>query len=735
MLRAPRSRCVRAAAWALLLTLFVSAGLLAPPRAEARGASAAEDEFDREVEREIRAQDRLERSARAQDRDLKGLIQRYNQRVLDEGSPLTQFLLGRIYGLDKQVDVAVRHMQGAINKKPEFHQAHYRLAILYIASNDLANARQSLAAALQQRPDKIEYLLMAAKFATLGRDPQEAKRAAEAVLRVDPEQDEAREMLATAYMLLEQWEQAQRALETLIRKEPQAIALRARWVECALQLKKWDAASGELRNLLSVAPKDPGLRQMMVRAHMGRGDPAAAIKVLQAMAAEDPADWRSRSILAELLLGTGETAAARVELLAVLASLSSAPVSEQTKIARAHTLQLLAFSAVTEGRALRGQEDAAAQERARALDDEIVRRLGEADTLIPLPPHLLDTMQVTLAQLGRHKERLPYLRRLRAGMTGQPEELKRLDEVIGLLESGQSEAPGATRSAAGAMADLIRRCTHEDEVVRREALHEYYDLNIPLVDPIVYQRHEPRVEPDALCRFWVVRILSRFETGTADPEIVRIAARYVGLALEDPVSSVRRGAAAGLGKIAAPAGLLYLIPHLFAMPLEVLPDGEDERQALEEEYNATRAAFSALTGRVDLEIGGGAWIALDAAEANRRAWRTWLDTPDGVAARLAGLDDLAQVRDVDPRWQLRYILVDVIQTKPAVPDAVARKAYQVLRDRVQALSAKERQGDPWWQTFPMFSDESTAGDGLGAVRTAIRGWWETARPKAAGSGR
>lgn len=746
---------------AILVLVLGCACVALVPDASARGGESrrlSERELDRVVEREMKAQDRQIRSAETQGRTLDGLIRRYTQRALDENTGLAHFLHGRILAVAamKQKDPAaamaalpasLEPLQTATRLQPGFHQAHYRLAVVHIfqakqaATKAAADAHRRAAEpaileARRLRPEETSYILThAVEILAPKGDSQGVKRAAETVLRIDSENDTARELLARSYMALEDYARAQRVVATLVRKNPQAIPLRVWWVECSLLQEKWDEAIGELKTLLAAVPKDPTFQQMLLRAYMGKGDAPAARKLLEQRLEQAPKDTGVRLALVEVLLAMRDLEGARREAERVLRDLPTETTEQQAQVVRAQRLRalgMLIFSLDSIARPLAQkaakEEDEVAMRRAKSLFNEVLRRIEEIDRLSGgrLAVPLLDSAQVTLAILGRHPERVPYLERMIALLDDEPEAQAKLREVLADVKAGKTaQQPAETHPIVA----LMRRCVDPDPVVRRAALHEYYELNLPFVDAAIYRRHDHRIEPDALCRLWVVKILSRFESGTADAEIVRIAARYTGLALEDPASMVRREAAQGLGKIGAPAGLIYLLPHLAAMELETLPKTESEREDLEREYNATRMALGQLTGRIDYEIGDDSWIELQDAADNREGWQRWLDTKDGVAKRLEGMADLGEVRDVDPRWQLRYILADVIAVEPPAPAPVALAAYKVLRDRIQALPEAERRADPWWKTFPIYPDAEVDESTLPKLRSELKGWWNSARPR------
>ena len=59
-----------------------------------------------------------------------------------------------------------------------------------------------------------------------------------------------------------------------------------------------------------------------------------------------------------------------------------------------------------------------------------------------------------------------------------------------------------------------------------EAFFHYRNLDVSSIKELA-KRWNPKVERDPLCRFWVVKILGRFESGTAKPEVVQTAASLI----------------------------------------------------------------------------------------------------------------------------------------------------------------------------------------------------------------
>ena len=166
-------------------------------------------------------------------------------------------------------------------------------------------------------------------------------------------------------------------------------------------------------------------------------------------------------------------------------------------------------------------------------------------------------------------------------------------------------------------------------------------------------------------------------------------------------------------------GVIYLTPHLKAMVLEPVPEEPAARRTLEREFNAARLAMCELTGRQDLMLTEGSWVPAARMAEIRDGWMQWLDTEEGAAVRLEALAEIKEITVIDPRWQLRYVLVDVIRPSPA---SVALASYRVLRDLVQGLGEKAA-ADPWWKTFPLVPDAELDAMPLTKLRDRVKGWW------------
>ncbi len=507
------------------------------------------------------------------------------------------------------------------------------------------------------------------------------------VRRKKPDHPQVDPLAIQMHIDQKQWREADSIARRMLQADPHDWQVRRILAICRMQLKYWEHALPHLKALLRKFPRDLGVRRGLIDSLLALErwqEVAAELRQFNRLVKNDPLT------LWQLGLSTFQV--------------GSNIMNEAFKTQDAEKVK-------------------AAQAKAQTWFGEAAEALVALDKLKPNTLHVLDLLQTIYTFLGEREKLVATLKRM-LPLIEDPEKKQQLQDMLKRVEEGGTpgespgDAPGWKRNP---LAELLERCVHPDPAVRKQALSEYHDHDLPFVDPIIYRRYDPKVEPDAECRLLVVRILGTYRTGEADPEVVRSVSRYVALALEDPVLQVRTVAAEELGNIGAKTGILYVIPQFTSLRLSPLPADPDARSALVAEYNACRLALVALTGRNDVAISARNWILADGMEKNRDGWTTWLDGPAGVATRLAALKELRAIDDVDPRWHLRYILVDVLRPEPA-PSGIALESYRVLRDRVQAFGDKVA-ADPWWKSFPVIPDSEVTGDKLPQIRERMKTWW------------
>ncbi|MDJ0521436.1 MAG: hypothetical protein QNJ90_05105 [Planctomycetota bacterium] len=664
---------------------------------------------------------------------INALVARYRQAMQTQGSALSYYLFGRI--LFKQSEAerhrdkrkkedAIRAMEAAQARGAGWF-AKYALAYIHFTTGDVKRGEAMLTDLLRTHSDREEVMTLHAQL-MLGRGRfADLKTLAERLLKKNINNMRAREFLAMAYMGLKEWKRAERAIDSIVMRGDQRLEPRLWKVECIVQQKDFPRAEQEVLKLIRGRPKNVGLRLVYVDVLVKAKQVKRAIPVMKQVVDFEPTNVGYLGRLSELHLDAGQPAEAEKLLLRALARCEAEP--KASKVLKPYVLRNLAIVSYAQKRY---------EAVAKYLED--LARLGE------LAPHLLDLQQQCYARLKRTPDRIRTLKKLREHMDGRPEQRKQLDQLIAALERGEEGAPGQEIWGRSQLAELIERCAHKDPKVRREALRQYYDLDLPFVDPVVYQRHDHRIESDPECRRIVVQILGRYRVNDANAEIVRIAARYVGFALEDPDQSVRMIAAQELGRIGAPAGIIYLMPYLGLMKLDTSGLTAASREALEKEYNAARSTLSTLTGRQDIEPGAPNWIKVAAAPKHQQAWLAWYDGPDGAIVRAKALSDLDTVERVGPRWPLRYVLSDLMKEPRAdgrtTPPEVWVQTYKLLRRHIQRVKEQkpaEFKADPWWPTFPMWTDESlklpeeraAALQRIAPLRQKITAWWSSLRER------
>jgi len=846
-----RGHVLQRTAAALLTVACVGTALLGDLLGSVRPV-AAEETWERQVERAKREQDRHRESAQRRGQGPQNVLRRYRQRCRDKDDALNNYLLGRAhwYGarsrialrrgrreslsqkdldwIESETNAAVSRMQRALQLDPKFYFSELALAVIEMTRNDLPAAERHIANLRRIKPDLPDGIHLHAELLLARNDTRGIEPAMLRLLKANPADHKARQLLVEVYVGSRQWQKALAHIEKLLESAPTEVELRILRIDCQIGLGRWAAAENGILTLQRVMGESPMLVKRLVDCYAGREDWAAALRETERLIRLLPKSWQARTTRVGILMATQSWEAAVQEIDAIrslaapeawkqigptfllqrgLALVQSGRFEEAAKGLEAlraqqadapEVLGLLQEVYIQLGRHEEAVETVRALQRLVPKDWRVRAMLAEAllgagkweemlteldairglisdedwedqrpiflfqrgfalmrlerfeEALVPLQEvhalrgdalQVMGLMQQILGRLQRPAARLEILEQM-LPLVRAPQAKENLRELIRRLKAGEAiGGPPEELWPQDAVSDLLERCLHVDPEVRRKALFEYLQADLPYVDPLIYKRYHPSVEEDEQCRIWVVRILGKYRVDVADPETVREAARYVAVALEDPTSGVRKVAADELGHLGTPAGFLYLGWFLASKTLDPLPESKAERKDLEEEYNAARLALSALTGRVDTLIGASSWVPPGEMARNREGWHGWFKTPAGVRMHLAALADLAKVGNVGPRWALRYILNDLMRPGP---DEIAAATYRVLRDKIGALGAGKIAADSWWRTFPLYDDAQLEAKGdspqakaaaeralLSDLRKKIRAWWAQLPKKAA----
>ncbi len=759
------------AALALGLAVFALVGgafLVHAAPVEARGAAPAESARDRIVEGEKNKQDAvLQRALNASKGNSKaflgqvaGIVASYRKAKLAQGSALSRYLYGRVlfkqFDFEMQVasrqararkldrrkaDEAVAEMHAALQRDPQLWQARYALAFIHLTLGETKLLEAVLSQLLRTQGHRVQVIAMHAQLLYQKRRWKELKAVASKLLSKNLDNLGARRLLVFAHMGLEEWAKAEQAVLSMLARIPadkSALGLRLEvfemLAECLIQQSKFEAAENKVIELITRYPQEVRLRFLLAKVRQASGNLKGAIQVVKQVT--DTPKYKNHVPyliqLSELYGIDKQLPKAEAVLHRALALCLGTDQTNQSY--RVMVLTRL-------GRVLYLQE----RWKAALVQYEALDRMMKGN----LPPHILDFMQNCYGNLGRTKDLIRTLERLLPHMKGRPANRKKLEDLIKRLKAGgQPGTQPGTQPARGEgelwggrdlLAELIEKIGSRDVKERREGLFIYYQANLPFVDPVVYLRHSPSVEPDPECRLWVVKILSRFNIEEANPEIVRLSSRYVGLCLEDPDQDVRRAAAEGLQRIGSPVAILYLMPYLGYMELDPSQLTESGRKLREKEYNAARTALRQLTGREDTRIGDEPWVLLAQAPEHRKGWMVWYDSEKAVAVRLKALDALDLVDKVGPRWALRYVLSDLVK-KPiplgnggkrrTTPTRVYLRTYRLMKSHVlryKTSRPEEFAKDGAFSSFPVYKDEDITEANIPAMRTSIIKWYASVK--------
>ncbi|MGE0191351.1 MAG: tetratricopeptide repeat protein [Planctomycetota bacterium] len=572
-------------------------------------------------------------------------------------------------------------------------------------------------------------LCATAKDATDG--PARTKRGFDYLVRAvraDGRLWQAKMAMALVYLEAERPADARRVLDDVRRQAPGEIEPQRLYAKLLLDEAAYDEAIPLMEQLLQREADQPEILAALAEACFVAERAEDAVRwFLRLKGMNDGAYWRQNPrwpvMLAQAAMVSGQTELA----LRQMQELRGTPAWNENPRLQAMLIAVLAESGAAPSTVRREVES-----YLQRAPDDLGMRMSAVDLAI-------DAGNVAAAR--DHLELLvPKLEDENAR--------KRATQLLEMLRQGLDPRRGPQRPAGpqpplevpdeSPFVDLLRRCIGDDVEVRRAALQEYLQQEIPVLDRIVYRRVHHDVEPDSTCRILVARILGGFDAASAsDPLVPYTAARNLAYALEDPDPGVRSVVAEELGGIGAPVALLYLQPYLYS--LDLLPTGDAVADKLaEREYNAARVALVKLTGHEDLPATAARWVPLADASAHRDTWTDWFDGPEGQVAVLRALDDLERAAAVEQPpygplvWCHRYIFASCF---PPSPEPVARRAYEVLRAALPTGDPKEAEaadptGHSIFADFPRWTDAELDALGTAKRAEALRTWW---RSKVGGS--
>ena len=522
------------------------------------------------------------------------------------------------------------------------------------------------------------------------------------------------------------------------------------------ELKKPDQADTILRRVRQQAPREIRPLQTHVQILLSNGRFAEAAAALEALYALNPKDEQVAAGLAQTWYRAGDFERAYVALqrIRALPLWGREPAWQLMYLdATLRTNRLDETIALLEGMrssATWHEDPTLQQQLARLYFDhkkDPPRALAELKAYLPRAPgdHAARSLLIDLAvQAGEFPLAKRELKVLVPTLK-DPKHREHAEHLLRALEQGRDprrsmgrqvptkpmgpQAPVAVPEE-GPYVKLLRRCIDPDVTVRRKALQEYYELDLPVAHPIIPARLQHGQEEDPACRIYIVRILGMFNTReTEDVSVPRDIAVVLAWTLEnDPEPEVRQVAAEELGKLGPRASLIYLLAHFAGLHF-ALPDDAEMRKKLETEFNAVRTALVALTGRRDVPVTERSWVQVEDAESNRGAWLAWFEKEAGAATLIEAFDELDSLTPQStaplsvPSFLLKYVFTYCFSGRHR---SVQQRAYRLLRNHVPRDKQGRLPPKGLWKNFPLLDDKVLAETEAKALDAQLLAWWQEA---------
>ena len=488
-------------------------------------------------------------------------------------------------------------------------------------------------------PSPLNYFLLGrARF--YNADPAGARTQMEAALAGNPRFWPALVKLARLAAELRNWQEADarvRAALALKPNDPEALEVSA---QVAVGLKDWPRAVRAFEGLVARSPDAAAVRYNLVLAHLESKNPDAAMRELEAWLPRAPKDPEIRRLRARCFTEKRDFGRAAAELEALLAEPGLEP---------GRRLVLLDD--------LRGVY-------VKAGDRDKVRSVLER-ALPHVPPERQKAVSEMIEQLRRPPE-------AQGGGESRPVSA---GEIAAVVESKNVEA-------------------------RREALALMYEAcqlgYVNQVPGSVLKHVASEIEPDAVCRSWVIRIMSQLT-----PSILPL----LSYSLYDEEREVRMLAADVIGEMKRPVGIAYLLPFVRTQGLDLA------------EFESIRAALSAIAQFRDRPLGQERVTTEAEAAGIRETWRRWQLSDASTPMKLAAIRELRAIDRSSPeRFLYDFVLDSTFD--------VMREAYFAMRAALgrEPRDAAEKKVFP---LFPVVPDGEVTRESMAEIQRRVAAWWQT----------
>jgi tetratricopeptide (TPR) repeat protein len=221
----------------------------------------------------------------------------------------TKFLeRGKKYFGAKDFVRAALEFQNAMKAKPDDAEAHFQLALAYLALANVNGAVESLREATWLNPKHIQARLKLAELMARNGDQsvvREGEKLAKSALDISPDNADALSTLALAELRLGEVEDAEEHVLEALKKFPHHLKSTLTLAAVKLQVKDWPGAEEILRKAEAEAPDSAEPPLALGRFYVMRGEPAEAEEQFNRAIHIDPKSGTALSELAALQVRSG----------------------------------------------------------------------------------------------------------------------------------------------------------------------------------------------------------------------------------------------------------------------------------------------------------------------------------------------------------------------------------------------------------------------------------------------
>ena len=239
------------------------------------------------------------------------------------GDPETQarryVASGDAYAAKKSHDEAVIQYRNAIKARPQWAEAHYKLAQTYQASGDYVNAYSEYARAADLEPKNTEAQIRAGTLLLVAGDFDAARTRAELALKADPNYAPAHILLGNSHAGLNELASALRQIEQAITLEPSYAPAWTALGGVKFLRGNRNEADAAFRKGVELAPKSVEARLALANFQWASGDLTKAEATLRAALALDESSPSAHRALALLYLTTNRAPLAEPHFRALVA--------------------------------------------------------------------------------------------------------------------------------------------------------------------------------------------------------------------------------------------------------------------------------------------------------------------------------------------------------------------------------------------------------------------------------